>query len=285
MITSLPSAQSWLDDVAAAAALRGARRILCIDPSGDRALAHALAGADVVAITGEVGAQLLALKRAGGALAWEEHLQVLGLLPFGRRVYLYHRLREHLAVAERAFWDAHEAEIRTGVLASGALEQRLVAYRERLTPWVLSERRVEAAISAKPGALQGRRWRAWTAAKLGPEVVERVRAAPLGENPYVEWMLTGRYGEPGRARVYLSVAGHAQLGQVSLRARSTLGGLDATFDGLDLGETPPAGWAALASPGARVLSWGEPLALEPLEAPLPDRSPFAPPLRLGRWVG
>ncbi|MCB9743151.1 MAG: DUF3419 family protein [Alphaproteobacteria bacterium] len=287
MSAALPAAQSWLDDVAAAAALAGARRVLCVDPTGDRALAHALGGAEVVALTDPAGAALLALKRAGGALAWEEHLQVLGLLPFGRRVYLYHRLRERLPEHARRFWDAHEAEIRTGALACGAQELRLAAFRERLSPWVLPEGRLRAALSGEAGALRGRRWRVWVRGQLGAEALDRLEAATLPMNPYAEWILTGRYAEPGRARVYLSPAGHAQLGAIRLETCLSWEALEAEapFDALDLGAAPAPRWASLAAPGARVLCWGEDLALEPLTPPLPDRSPLAPTLRLGRCAG
>ncbi|MCB9744424.1 MAG: hypothetical protein H6740_17635 [Alphaproteobacteria bacterium] len=277
--------QSWLDDVAAAAALSGARRVLCLDDSGDRALAHALGGAEVTALTSEAGAALIALKRAGGALAWEEHVQVLGLLPFGRRVFLYHRLRATLPEPARSFWDAREELIRTGVLQAGERERALRSFQAPLTPWVLPAGLLTRALRGE-AKLEGRRWRRWSAHHLGHEVARRLEAGGGPDNPFAEWMLTGGYLRPERARVYLSREGHAALSQTKLRCVSDESALDADFDALDLGDGPwPERWARLAAPGARCLWWGEARDLPELEPPLPDRSPLAPALRLARGAG
>jgi hypothetical protein len=62
---------------------------------------------------------------------------LLGLTPFGRRLWLYHRLREHLPAPSRQLWDAHEAWLRGGLIgpqadAAGRWEQKLGRHGPRI---------------------------------------------------------------------------------------------------------------------------------------------------------
>jgi hypothetical protein len=63
---------------------------------------------------------------------------LLGLTPFGRRLWLYHRLREHLPQASQRFWDAREGWIRGGLIgaqaeAAGRWEQQLGRHGARIS--------------------------------------------------------------------------------------------------------------------------------------------------------
>ena len=60
---------------------------------------------------------------------------LLGIHPSGRRVFVYHQLRNHLSAEARRWWDQHENIIREGLIKSGHQEiqqQRLKLWMRRL---------------------------------------------------------------------------------------------------------------------------------------------------------
>jgi S-adenosylmethionine-diacylglycerol 3-amino-3-carboxypropyl transferase len=136
--------------------------------------------------------------------------------------------------------------IREGVLGSGRLEQFLGAFRRFLLPAIHRASTVRALLSLRDLEAQREffreRWNtaAWRAAfrlffsrtaialfGRSPEQFAQVEGAvadvllaraeralthvPIGTNPYLEWILTGAYRDPPRARTYLSREGHAGL--------------------------------------------------------------------------
>lgn len=306
------AAQSWLDEEVTTRALGAATGMVWVaDPSGDRVIALALSGAaERVLAVGQspLDAALLQLKLSVGPLAWEERLQVLGLLTGGRRVFLYHRLRDSLPAEARAAWDGQEALIRAGLLRGGAAEARL-----DLTRRALRALRGEATLmawaddpSAEARAALARRLdgprlrlllRALALGGLGaPGLPTRLleTVAQPGPNPFVEWTLTGRYADPDAARPSLSRRAYAEAAALRERARPSpaplaealLSATPGSLGGVDLGRRSEAELKALlpslrraAAPGALALWWGAPLrsappapGIEALRAA--DRSPY-----------
>lgn len=306
------AAQSWLDEAVTTRALGAATGALWVtDPSGDRAVALALDGRAEAVLTpceAPTDAALVHLKLTTGGLAWEERLQVLGLLTGGRRVFLYHRLRERLPDEARAVWDGQEALIRAGLLQGGAAESRLSLARRALTR--LCGEATLTAWTQDPSA-QGRA--AWAQALRGPRLRLVLSPLPLvglgapglagrllrlagepGPNPFVEWLLTGRYADPDGARPSLSRRAFDEAAALRDRLRPSPAPLvealqaapPGSLGGIDLGRRGEAELRALlpalrraAAPGALALWWGPPLRGVP---PAPgaqalaaaDRSPF-----------
>ncbi len=252
-------AQCWEDPGVLVPALEPGSEdhILSIASAGDNTLALALAGAGRVTALDLSAPQLhlLALKLAGGHLAYEEYLQLLGLLPGGRRVLLYHRIREHLPEVARDWWDAHEELVREGLLGAGRFERYLGTFRTRVLPLVHSRARIDELARLQDLAQQrtfyrstwnNRRWRGlfkgflsrWVMERLGRDpaqfaqvqgsvadrLLERARwvltELPIADNPFLQWILRGNYPDLERTHAYLSRSGHARL--VELQDRITL---------------------------------------------------------------
>ena len=171
---------------------------------------------------------------------------LLGLDPFGRRVFLYHQVREHLSEPARAYWDAHEEGIRLGLLDQGRFERYLATFRERVLPWIHGQGRIVELLEQSGGDAQARffdqkwdtrRWRGvfklffsravmarsgrsmeqfrYVEGPVSLELLRRARHAlrelPVSDNPFVEWILTGSYSDLERSHPYLSEAGARRL--------------------------------------------------------------------------
>jgi S-adenosylmethionine-diacylglycerol 3-amino-3-carboxypropyl transferase len=249
-------AQCWEDPgvLVPALAPEPGDHVLSIASAGDNSLALALAGAERVTALdlSEPQLHLLALKLAGGHLPYEEFLQLLGLLPDGRRVFLYHRAREFLSDDARRYWDAHEEVIRTGLLSSGKIERYLASFRTRVLPLVHSRSEIDALRVLEDPAVQrdfydgvwdNRRWRALFRVFFSRAVMQRLGRDPaqfaqvkgsvaerlltraewvlttlsIADNPFLQWILTGTYADLQRTHPYLSRAGHSQLAELSER--------------------------------------------------------------------
>ena len=249
-------AQCWEDPGVLVPALQPGPgdHVLSIASAGDNSLALALAGAEHVTALdlSEPQLHLLALKLAGGHLAYEEFLQLLGLLPEGRRVFLYHRAREFLAEDSRRYWDAHEDIIRTGLLSAGKFERYLGSFRRRVLPLVHSREAIEDLRRLDDPAAQrvffdevwnNRRWRslfrvffsravmqrlgrdpaqfAQVQGSVADRLLERAEwvltTLPIASNPFLQWILTGTYADLERSHPYLSRAAHARLPEIEGR--------------------------------------------------------------------
>ena len=68
----------------------------------------------------------MALRAAAlAALPHQSFWSLLGLDAAGRRLWFYHFLQSALPAEARSHWDAHEAQLRTGLAASGRFERAL----------------------------------------------------------------------------------------------------------------------------------------------------------------
>jgi S-adenosylmethionine-diacylglycerol 3-amino-3-carboxypropyl transferase len=271
-------AQCWEDEALLLEALDvgPGDRVLSVASGGDNSLALAIAGADVVAL--DLSFPQLALcelKLQGSRLQYAEYLQLLGLLEDGRRVFLYHRIREHLSVDARAYWDKHEEVIRTGVLQHGRFEKYLELFRSRVLPLIHGPAAVHELLACQDLQQQRefyetrwnrRRWRGLFRIFFSQMVMERLgrdpaqfahvdgpvsqeflrrcehafTEIPVRTNPYLQWMLLQNFVEVEHcSRTYLTREGFGKLAEA--RDRVTL--VHSDIEGY-LTANPEAGFSA-----------------------------------------
>ena len=213
----------------------------------------------------------------------------------GRRVFLYHRLREQLPAEARAVWDTQEALIRAGLLQGGLAETRIALARRALGR-LCGEAKLSALAndpspegrSTRARALDGPRLRlvlaALPLAGLGaPGLPGRLLhlAAQPAPSPFVEWTLTGRYADPDAARPSLSrrAFDEAALLRDRLRpspaplAESLTRAAPGSLGGIDLGRRGEAEVRALLPSLRRARD--VPVAMSASSFPSPSVSPRA----------
>lgn len=251
-------AQCWEDERVLVEALRPAadEDVLSIGSAGDNTIALALAGArSVTAVDlSEPQLALLELKLAGARLHYLEYRQLLGLDTPGRRVFLYHQVRDALSDRARRYWNAHEHVVREGILGSGRFERYLSAFRERVLPLVHRRETVRGWFDLPDVEAQRayyeRSWDTWrwrtlfrlffsrpvmAARGRSPEQFAHVEGPvasvllgrarrvltglPLADNGYVQWMLLGERVRDEAWPAYLRPEGFRRLGEVADRIR------------------------------------------------------------------
>lgn len=162
-----------------------------------------------------------------------ELLQLIGVRAAapGERQRLYEACRKGLSRESREFWEANRQAIDAGIGSAGKFERYFSLFRRRVLPWVHSRRKVTALLEPRPPEERWRfyderwdtwRWRAmfrlffsrFVMGRLGrdpsffahvdgpvaPRILDRTRHALAeldpSENPYLHWILEGRYREP-----------------------------------------------------------------------------------------
>lgn len=312
LASRLSYAQCWEDARLLRRALNitPTSRVLSIASGGCNSLDLALAGAqEVVAV--DLSAPQLAvteLKLAGADLDYPDFLTLLGLRD-GDAWSLYQKLRPALSEPAQTYLDSEEERFRVGLLASGKFETYFQTFRTRVLPLVHSEKRIHALLELRTLKEQQEffentwntwRWRSlfriffsrFVMARLGRskahfeqvegKVADRLLGRtehvltqlPVRDNPYLQWILTGRFQDLGNSHVYLSEEGHTQLKTVRERVRLVHGSLvdvlseDSVkrFDAFNLSNIgeylDEPTWLALyrellkgANPGARLAYW------------------------------
>ncbi len=252
-------AQCWEDEALLLEALEvgPGDRVLSIASGGDNSLALAIAGAEVVALDlSYPQLALCELKLEGSRLSYEEYLQLLGLREDGRRVFLYHRVREHLSQDACRYWDQHEEVIRLGLLKQGRFERYLEIFRSRVLPLIHDRATIADLLACEDLQQQRafyekrwnrRRWRglfkvffsqlvmerlgrdpaqfAHVEGPVGEEFLRRCEHAltniPVRSNPYLQWMVLQDFVDVERcSRSYLTRQGFEAL--QTARERVTL---------------------------------------------------------------
>ena len=214
---------------------------LAIEP-GDTCLSIASAGDNVLAMLTRDPARVIAVDLSPAQLAaldlrlqayrrleHGELLEIMGSTPSDRRLELYQRLRPHLPIEARGFWDAQEALVREhGIGGAGRFERYFRLFRRRLLPLVHSARTVEALLEGgtpeRREEFYARRWDTWrwrmlfrvffsrfVMGRLGRDpaffryvegsvadrILQRTRHALTAldprENPYLQWILAERH--------------------------------------------------------------------------------------------
>lgn len=252
-------AQSWEDPRVLQAGLRVGPEddVLSICASGDNSFALAIAGArSVTAI--DLSAPQLALAKLKLAAATHFDLErfrsFLGVGQMGQRVFLYHELRPHLDEPTRRFWDERESWIRTGLTACGKFEGYLSLFREKMLPLVHRRTTIDAFLACQTLEEQrlffdkhwdSWRWRALFRVFFSRAVMARrgrsraqfahvegsvsasflkrtehvMTALPIGDNPFLQWILTGAVSNLELGQPYFSEEGHQKLKAAADRIR------------------------------------------------------------------
>lgn len=207
------------------------KRILSIASAGDNAFALLAAGAEVVAADlSPAQLALIELKRAAiRRLGYGETLAFFGLRKSdGDRRQVYELLERDLPGWARDFWRERLDEVADGVVHHGKFESYFRLFRERVLPLIhrratvlglLAERDAAGRHAFYQGEWNNLRWRLlfriffsrFAMGRLGrdPEffryvqgsVAERIlgrveyalTALPTHANPYLEYILTGRF--------------------------------------------------------------------------------------------
>jgi S-adenosylmethionine-diacylglycerol 3-amino-3-carboxypropyl transferase len=195
---------------------------------------------------------------------------LLGLDAFGRRVFLYHELREHLDEPARTWWDGHEELIRLGLLDQGRFERYLGVFRTRILPLVHRKSTIQSLIKQTGGESQAhffdQRWDTWrwrgifklffsktvmarsgrspeqfryVEGPVSQEFLRRARHAlrelSVRDNPFVEWILTGAYSDLECTHAYLSREGARCLAESEGRIRYVCADLESFLSSCEPG--------------------------------------------------
>ena len=193
--------------------------------AGDAALAAVIASpdssAEVVFRDCFPQAALVQLKVAAvRVLPVQSVRSFLGLGHFGRRVWFYHELRPSLTEPVRAYWDARERDIRSGLLTQGLYERDVERFRAHVLPRVLPAGAVDALLSFETlleqqawvaEHVQRRRWKLLGVLPVARRLDALLTTVHVQDSPELQWRLFGRYLDLERGPAYLSTAGHKAL--------------------------------------------------------------------------
>lgn len=284
--------------------IRPGATVLAIAAAGDNTLAllqddpGCVLAVDVNASqTALVDLKIAAIRRLVDA---DQVRRFLGEAPCPDRIELYGRLRATLTPEARCYWDANAAMIEGGVIHAGRFERYLSGFRRAVLPIVPGRRAVRDMLRATSLADQrrvyeqgwdSRRWRmlfrlffsrsllerfgrdrAFFAQceieDIGDHYLSRARHAltnvPISSNPYLTYMLSGRFGTGRRAPDYLRPSVQSLVRERADRIVVQTASLDAVLRTLpsdsvdafylsDIFElSAPAAYAATLSEVARV---------------------------------
>jgi S-adenosylmethionine-diacylglycerol 3-amino-3-carboxypropyl transferase len=205
---------------------------LSIGSAGDNALAMLTRDPGRVVVIDLNPSQLACLELRVAAYRELDHaglLELIGSRPSERRGALYRRCRSQLTAAVRAFWDAQPDEVAAGIGGAGKFERYFATFRDRVLPWVHSrekrERLLRGGSRKEREAFYDDEWDTWrwqlmfrvffsrfvmgrmgrdpsffryVEGSVAERILTRARHALTvlnpAENPYLEWILTGRHG-------------------------------------------------------------------------------------------
>jgi S-adenosylmethionine-diacylglycerol 3-amino-3-carboxypropyl transferase len=240
----------------------------------------------------------------------DEVRRFLGAADCPDRLELYERLRPALTQVARSFWDAAPAKIEGGVIHAGRFERYLAGFRRSILPLVPGRRVVHDMLRASTLSDQrriyelgwdSRRWRLLFRLSFSRSLLERfgrdraffaqceiedigdhylgrarhaLTNVPIWSNPYLTYMLSGRFGSDRRAPDYLRSSVQpvmrARADRIVVQTASlddVLGAMPAdSVDAFYLSDvfelSGPAAYAAtlaeiarVGRPGARICYW------------------------------
>lgn len=231
--SSIRYAQCWEDADVLLAALdvQPGDTCLSIASAGDNTLALLSKQPARVIALDLSAAQLACLELRVAAyreLAHHELLELIGSVASTRREDLYRRCRPQLRSEVRHFWDARSSAIAAGIGSVGKFERYFALFRRNILPLVHSHTRVESLLRggtlSERQAFYQQQWDSWrwrvmfhfffsrailghsgrdprffryVEGKVAERLLERVRqgltAVNPAENPYIQWILTGRH--------------------------------------------------------------------------------------------
>lgn len=283
--------------------------LLSIAAAGDNVLALLLDDPERIIALDYNPAQLAALELRMAAYQRLDHgglLELLGETASQRRADLYAECRPVLTAPARAYWDARAGTIATGIGRAGRFERYLTAFRRWMLPLVHGRQTVAALLEpqsaderraffdarwdttrwrglfrvfcSRPAMQRGRdpAYLRHAHGRLADRLLVRVRHAATtldpSTNPYLRWILEGRYGaalpEALRPEHFSTI--RARVERVEMRCAglgSVVAALpDASVDGFNLSDVfeyldrPAcdalyADLARVARPAARLAYW------------------------------
>lgn len=207
---------------------------LSIGSAGDNSLALLSRAPRRVIVVDYDPVQIACLQLRIAAFRELEHgemLELLGAQPSTRRQALYARCRPALSPQARNVWDGNAGAIASGIVYAGRLDRYFSHFRRWVLPLAHPQSRIarlfELADVAERRCFYRRHWNTWrwrslfglffsrwymaragrdpacfrfAPQRIGAYLLGRVeRALTLqdpAKNPYLRWILTGRYGEP-----------------------------------------------------------------------------------------
>lgn len=230
--TQVRYANCWEDaDILMDALDPAGRRCLSIGSAGDNSFSLLATGAQHVTITEMNPAQIACIKLRMAAYQNLTHSEFLTLLgeTDGDRVSLFEKCLPLLDDATRDYWQHFPEHIQQGFGRIGKFESYFTLFREKMLPWVHSQKKVlsllEPRLEKERDQFYEQSWNTWrwrllfkcffsrfVMGRLGRDpaffkyvegsvadrILTRTRHALVSldpsENPYLKWILTGRYG-------------------------------------------------------------------------------------------
>jgi len=260
--TPIRYAQCWedADVLIEAMQVEPSHSCLAIASAGDNVLALLSRSPQRVVALDYNASQIACLElrvAAYRALDDEALLRFSGARPATDRLAQYRRCRQHLSPGARSFWDSQARAIERGYLSAGRFESYLATFRTAILPLVHSPATIQSLFAPKSQAEREHfydavwntwRWRAvfgsffsrpvmqrlgrdpryfrYANADLREHVQQRIRHAFVDLdpacNPYLQWALTGTYGDalPYALRPDNAGSIRANLDRLSWRACS-----------------------------------------------------------------
>ena len=224
--------------------------VLSVLSGGCNSLALVLAGArSVTAVDLSLPQVAVAELKVAGIkeLEYDDFVRLIGARESTRRKELYRAVRPSLTEAVARYWDAHAEVIEAGVISSGKFEGYFELFRDRVLPLIHRRAVIEGLLQQRGLDAQRRyyaaswdtwRWRTvfrvffgrrvmgWLGrdpsffqyvegGSVGEAILRRARhgltEVPVETNPFLEFILTGRYRDLDNTHRYLSEAGFSAL--------------------------------------------------------------------------
>ena len=195
-------------------------------------------------------------------LECDDFVRFVGARPCQDRLRLYSYVRPFLSQGAREYWDGQTQDLVKGIIHCGKFERYFRVFRKLVLPFIHDRKAVEQLLAASSldqqrifydRAWNNRRWQ-WlfriffgkfllghlgrdpsffqhvTLDKVGEEILTRTRhgltEVPIHDNYFVEYILTGHYGDLEKAHPYLRESNFSFLREHAGRVRLVCADLD-----------------------------------------------------------
>jgi S-adenosylmethionine-diacylglycerol 3-amino-3-carboxypropyl transferase len=209
--------------------------------------------------------------RAIRKLDYDDFIGLVGARPCRERLKLYSCLRPGLSQKAREYWDGQNENLIAGIIHCGKFEHYFSIFRRIVLPLIHDQKTVQQLLSTSSFVEQrnfyekvwnNRRWR-WlfhlffskfllghlgrrpayfryvSLENIADELLKRTRKGlteiPIQENPFIEYILTGRYRDLERSHPYLRESNFDFLKENLGRMRLFCGSLNEYLWGLKPG--------------------------------------------------
>lgn len=245
--------------------------VVSIGSAGDNSLALLLNEPRSLTVVDANPAQIFLVElkiRAIETLDYDDFVGFLGARPCQDRERLYRYLRPRLSDQGRRYWDARGGDLVRGIIHCGKFERYLSTFRRHVLPFIHRKRTIRQMLAAASLSQQklfyhevwnNRRWR-WafqlffgkfllghlgrdpsffryvTLDRVAEELLRRAQRGAtelmIRDNFFIEYILTGEYGDAASAHPYLVESNFHLLRQAAGRVRLVRAGLRSYLEGL-----------------------------------------------------